>query len=63
MRSSDQLRRASLSNVSLVILGPKLLLEPVDHVLEWIVVLVVEEVSSRFNLDELFYELLFRNVS
>jgi hypothetical protein len=56
------LRRTRLPEIPLVLATPKLLLEPIDHVLEGIVVLVVEEVASWFHLDELLYELLLGNV-
>jgi hypothetical protein len=38
------------------------LLKPVDKVLEWILVLVVEEVTSWLDLDELFHDVLLWNV-
>lgn len=38
------------------------MLEPIDHVLERIVVLVVEEITSWLDLDELFDQVLLGNV-
>lgn len=51
------LRTGCLSEVPLIVLGPELLLEPVDHVLEWVMVLVMEEEALRFDLYELLYHL------
>ena len=39
------------------------MLEPVDHVLEWVVILVMEEVASRFDLDELLDHLFLWDVT
>ena len=39
------------------------MLEPVYHVLEGVVVLVMEEVTSRLYFDEFFYELFLWDVS
>lgn len=62
--SSDcLLRRYCLSDVPLVVTASEFLLEPIDHVLEWVVVLVMEEVASGLDLDELSDELFLWNVS
>ena len=60
--ASEELRRASLPEVPLVLPCPELLLEPVDHVLEGVVVLVVEEVAPWLDLDELLHQLSLWNV-
>lgn len=52
----------SLSQVTLILPRSELLLEPVDHVLEGVVVLVMEEVASRLDFDELFYHFSARQV-
>lgn len=56
------MRRTCLSEIPLVLSSPELLLEPIDHVLERVVVLMVEEVATWLHLDELLHELLLRNV-
>lgn len=61
--SSFECGRASLSDVALVFSVSELLLEPVDHVLERIVVLVVEEVASWLDLNELSNHILLWNIS
>ena len=60
--ASKQLRGACLPEIPLVLSCPELLLEPVDHVLEGVVVLVVEEVASGLDLDELPHQLFLRDV-
>jgi hypothetical protein len=47
----------------LVISGSELLLEPVDHVLEGVVVLVMEKVTSWLHFDEFTYQVLLWDVS
>ena len=59
----DQLRRASFTKESLVLLSSELLLEPVNHVLERIVVLLVEEVASWLHFYKLFHQFFLGHVS
>lgn len=47
----------------MVVTRAELLLEPVDHVLEGVVILVMEEVASRFDLDELLDHLFLWDVA
>lgn len=61
--NSSQLGTASLSEIALVVSGSELLLEPVDLVLEWVVILMMEEVASWLDLDEFFHHLSFWDVS
>jgi len=59
---SSLLRTTGLAKVALVLTASELLLKPVDHVLEGVVELVVEEEATRFDLDELFDDFFLGNV-
>ena len=57
------LRRLSLSDISLVVFRPEFLLKPINHILEWIMILVVEEVTSWLNFDKFSDQLFLGNVA
>lgn len=60
--SNKKLWRSCFSHISLVISLSEFLLEPVYHILERIMVLMMEEVTSRFHFYELLHKLLLWHV-
>ena len=55
-------RRSLPAQMSLVEILLPVLLEPIDELLEWDVVFVMEEEAFRAHLDEFFHHLFFRHI-